>query len=75
MAQAHDNFVSARTLQQNPRGNAVGQRQKRPQAAQLVAAIELNVIPALGARDHRTHRDDQDVDQPMIDLSRTLVQK
>jgi hypothetical protein len=23
-----------------------------------------------GARDHRTHRDDQDVDQPMLDLAR-----
>ena len=27
--------------------------------------------PALRARDHRTHRDDQDVDQPMIDLAGT----
>src|SRR3954466_15099735 len=25
----------------------------------------------LGARDHRTHRDHQDVDQPMLDLART----
>src|SRR6187397_2527966 len=53
------------------RGNAVGQRQKRPQPTQLVAAIECNVVPALRARDHRTHRDDQDVDQPMIDLAGT----
>jgi hypothetical protein len=37
--------------------------------AQLVATIERNVIPDLGARDHRIHRDDQDVDQPMLGLA------
>jgi hypothetical protein len=40
------------------------------QPAQLVAAIERNVIPALRTRDHRTHHYDQDVDQPMLDLAR-----
>ena len=49
------------------RGNAVGQGQKGSQPAQLVAAIERDVVPALRARDHRTHRDDQDVDQPRGD--------
>jgi hypothetical protein len=40
------------------------------QPTHLVAAVEGDVIPALGARDHRTYRDDQDVDQPMLDLAR-----
>ena len=53
------------------RGNAVGQGQKGSQPAQLVATVERDVVPALRARDHRTHRDDQDVDQPMIDLAGT----
>jgi hypothetical protein len=53
------------------RGNAVGQRQKGSQPAQLVATIKGDVVPALGARDHRAHRDDQDVDQLMIDLAGT----
>jgi hypothetical protein len=29
---------------------------------QLVAAVESDVIPALGTREHGAHRDDQDVD-------------
>src|SRR4051812_23701566 len=53
------------------RGNAVGQGQKGLQPAHLVAAVERDVVPALRARDHRTHRNDQDVDQPMFDLART----
>lgn len=53
------------------RGNAVGQGQEGLQPAQLVAAVERDIVPAFGARDHRTHRDDQDVDQPMLDLAST----
>src|SRR5215211_6469816 len=34
------------------RGNAMGQGQEGLQPAQLVAAVERDVVPALGARDH-----------------------
>src|SRR3954465_616175 len=37
----------------------------------LAAAVQRDVVPALGARDHRTHGDDQDIDQAMFDLART----
>src|SRR3954465_8957307 len=53
------------------RGNAMGQGQEGLQPAQLVAAVERDVVPALGARDHRTHRNDQDIGQPMLDLAGT----
>src|SRR3954466_15398863 len=53
------------------RGNAIGQGQEGLQPAQLVAAVERDVVPALGARDHRAHRDDQDISQPMLDLAGT----
>jgi hypothetical protein len=53
------------------RGNAVGQAQEGPQPAHLAAALERDIVPALGARDHHTYRDDQDIDQPMLDLART----
>ncbi|MDF3017050.1 MAG: hypothetical protein K0R44_2275, partial [Thermomicrobiales bacterium] len=36
------------------RGNAVGQGQEGPQPTHLGAAVERDVVPALGARDHRT---------------------
>jgi hypothetical protein len=52
-------------------GNAVGQGQERPQPAHLVAAVQRDIVPALRARDHRTHRDDQDVDQSLITLGGT----
>jgi hypothetical protein len=41
------------------------------QPAQLVAAVERDVVPALGARDHRAHRNHQDISQPMLDLAGT----
>src|SRR4051812_41257936 len=53
------------------RGNAVSQAQERPQPAQLVTAIERDVVPALGTGDHSAHRDHQDIDQPMINLAGT----
>src|SRR3954452_20114829 len=53
------------------RGNAVRQAQERPQPAQLVTAIERDVVPALGTGDHSAHRDHQDIDQPMINLAGT----
>src|SRR3954447_4001825 len=53
------------------RGNAMGQGQEGLQPAQLVAAVERDVVPALGARDHRAHRNDQDINQPMLDLAGT----
>src|SRR3954466_12346666 len=49
----------------------MGQGQEGLQPAQLVAAVERDVVPALGARDHRAHRDDQDISQPMLDLAGT----
>src|SRR3954465_11054034 len=53
------------------RGNAIGQGQEGLQPAQLVAAGERDVVPAHGARDHRAHRNDQDISQPMLDLAGT----
>src|SRR4051812_34206274 len=53
------------------RGNAVGQAQERLQPRQLAAAVQRDVVPALGARDHRAHGDDQDIDQAMLDLACT----
>src|SRR5215210_1855842 len=53
------------------RGNAVSQAQERPQPAQLVTAIERDVVTALGTGDHSAHRDHQDIDQPMINLAGT----
>src|SRR3712207_9099420 len=32
----------------------------------LAAPVELDVLPAFRAGDHRTHRDHENVDQPMI---------
>src|SRR3954454_17773126 len=49
------------------RGNGVSKAQERPQPAQLVTAIERDVVPALGTGDHSAHRDHQDIDQPIID--------
>ena len=51
------------------RGNAVRQLQEGLQPGQLAAAIERDVVPALGTGDHRADRNDQDVDQPMLDLA------
>src|SRR4051794_11188468 len=51
--------------------DAVGQAQERLQPRQLAAAVQRDVVPALGARDHRAHGDDQDIDQAMLDLART----
>ena len=41
------------------RRDAIGQLQKRPEPIQLAAAIQRDVVPALGAGDHRTHRNHQ----------------
>src|SRR5512134_1680101 len=48
------------------RGNAVRQGQEGLQPSLFVAPVELDVLPALRAGDHRTDRDHQDVDQLMI---------
>src|SRR3954454_23560655 len=45
--------------------------QERLQPRQLAAAVQRDGVPALGARDHRAHGDDQDIDQAMFDLART----
>src|SRR5918993_2160200 len=51
------------------RGDAVRQRQDGPEPGQLAAAVERDVVPALGTGDHRTHSDHQDVGQPVLDLA------
>jgi len=53
------------------RGNAVWQLQKGLEPSQLAAAIQRDVVPALGARDHRAYRDDQDISQAVLDLAGT----
>ena len=37
--------------------------------ASFASAIQDDVVPAFSARDYRAHRDDQDVDQPVLDLA------
>src|SRR3954463_8026564 len=51
------------------RGNTVRQVQKGLQPSLLAAPVKLDVLPAFRASDHRTHRDDENVDQPMIALA------
>src|SRR3954470_7750972 len=51
------------------RGNAVRQRQERPEPGQLTAAIQRDVAPAFSTGNHRTHRNHQDVEQAMPDLT------
>src|SRR4028119_1899382 len=51
------------------RGDAVRQLQKGPEPGQLAAAVERDVVPALGTGDHRAHSDHQDVGQPVLDLA------
>jgi hypothetical protein len=51
------------------RGDAVRQVEEGAEPSQLAAAIERDVAPALGAGDHRAHRDHQDVAQAMLDLA------
>ena len=48
------------------RGDAVRQLQEGLQPGLLAAPVELDVLPALGAGDHRADRDCRDVDQLMI---------
>jgi len=52
------------------RGDAVRQGQKGLQPGLLAAPVELDVLPAFRAGDHRADRDRQDVDQPVIALAR-----
>src|SRR4051812_34466669 len=51
------------------RGNAVRQLQERPEPGQLTAAIQRDVAPAFSTGNHRTHRNHQDVEQAMPDLT------
>src|SRR3954465_2740943 len=51
------------------RGNTVRQVQEGLQPILLAAPVKLDVLPAFRASDHRTHRDDENVDQPMIALA------
>src|SRR3954453_13441055 len=51
------------------RGDTVRQVQKGLQPCLLAAPIKFDVFPAFCAGDHRTHRDDENVDQPMIALA------
>src|SRR4051812_42219980 len=48
------------------RGDAIRQSQEGRQPGLLAAPIERDVLPALGAGDHRTDGDHQDVDELMI---------
>src|SRR3954462_10734662 len=48
------------------RGDAIRQGQEGLQPGPLAPPIERDVLPALGAGDHRTDRDHQDVDELMI---------
>ena len=50
------------------RGDAVRQREETPQPVLLAAAVEGDVLEALGLAEHGADRDHQDVDQPMLDL-------
>src|SRR3954467_15518685 len=63
--------ISMKTRRKVSCEGMLGQGQEGLQPAQLVAAVERDVVPALGARDHRAHRDDQDIRQPMLDLAGT----
>jgi len=51
--------------------DAIGQREKCIQPADLAAAIESDVFPTLGSRNHRTDRDHQDINQPVLDFAAT----
>src|SRR3954451_21647513 len=48
------------------RGDAVRQGEEGPEPGLLAATVELDVLPALRAGDHRADRDREDVDQLMI---------
>ena len=52
-------------------GDAIGQRETWAQPADLAAAIERDVFPTRGARNHRTDRDHQNINQPVLDLAAT----
>src|SRR3954470_1334092 len=51
------------------RGDTVRQVQEGLQPSLLAAPVKFDVLPAFRASDHRTHRDDENVDQPMIALA------
>ncbi len=51
--------------------DAVGQGQKRGQPLRLLLAVEFHIHPTLGACNHGTHRNQQNVDQKMLDLTVT----
>src|SRR4051794_27097921 len=51
------------------RGDTVRQVQKSLQPSLLAAPVKLDVLPAFRASDDRTHRDHENVDQPMIALA------
>src|SRR4051794_31415995 len=58
------------------RGDAVRQGEEGPEPGLLAATVELDVLPALRAGDHRADRDREDVDQLMIAPARlTWVSK
>src|SRR4051794_5089961 len=53
------------------RGNAVRPLQERPKPGQLAAAIQRDVAPAFSTGNYRTHRNHQDIEQAMPDLTGT----
>src|SRR4051794_22977776 len=53
------------------RGNAVRQLQERPKPGQLAAAIQRDVAPAFSTGNYRTHRNHQDIEQAMPNLTGT----
>src|ERR1700761_628214 len=51
--------------------DAIGQCEKCTQPADLAAAIERDVFPPRGPSNHRTDRNHQDINQPVLDLAAT----
>src|ERR1700712_1336078 len=48
---------------------AIRQLQKRPKPHELTTAIQRDIIPALSTGDDGTHRNDQDINQEVLDLA------
>jgi hypothetical protein len=50
------------------RGDAVGEIEEAPEPRLLAPAVERDVLEALRLAEHGAHRDDEDVEQPVLDL-------
>src|SRR3954454_17399223 len=51
------------------RGNPIRHLEESSEPSQFAAAIERDVVPAVGAGDHRAYRDHQDLLQAMQDFA------